>query len=302
MVVCGNVTGDRTRDAVAIYDGHGGQQLALDCAVHVDTHLARALTDPVPDADADADADADTVPARLARLLHEANEAARREQRTLEGTTALLGVFTHSNNSDGSNNTSSDGNSGSGSNGDPHTVLHVACVGDSRAVLSRAGRAVALSVDHKPLEHGERARIFAAGGVVRSDGRLNGQLAVAHALGDYALQPALSERADVTATALTRVDELAIFACDGLWDVIDAQTAVDIARTAVARKAAVPCAHVPPSVYAALALRDAAYAAGSKDNISVIVVVFPHALPHLSSLDTDTAPAPEPAPEPEPEP
>ena len=52
-----------------------------------------------------------------------------------------------------------------------------------------------------------------------------------------------------------------------------------------------PCAHVPPSVYAALALRDAAYAAGSKDNISVIVVVFPHALPRFLSPDSSAVTA-----------
>lgn len=287
MVVHGNVTGDRTCDAVAVYDGHGGQQVALDCAVHVDTHLASALTADCPDPEC-------SVPTRLARLLHEASEAARREQqRSLQGTTALLGVFIHSPSEaagvDG-------GNSGNEKEEEPiQTTLYVANVGDSRAVLSRGGKAVALSRDHKPLEHGERARVFGAGGVVRSDGRLNGQLAVAHALGDYALQPALTDRADVTATALTRADELAIFACDGLWDVVSAQGAVDIARAAVARKTRVPCAHVPPSVYAALALRDAAYAAGSKDNISVVVTIFPHALPRLSKLPPDDGPSDSPS-------
>ena len=38
--------------------------------------------------------------------------------------------------------------------------------GDSRAVLCRAGRAIALSEDHKPDDPKERSRIYAAGGHV----------------------------------------------------------------------------------------------------------------------------------------
>ena len=41
-------------------------------------------------------------------------------------------------------------------------------VGDSRAVLSRAGRAVSLSRDHKPGDASEMRRIIEAGGRVMS--------------------------------------------------------------------------------------------------------------------------------------
>ncbi|KAJ1533164.1 Protein phosphatase 2C 2 [Cladochytrium tenue] len=58
--------------------------------------------------------------------------------------------------------------------------------GDSRAVLSRKGVAVPLSFDHKPVNPGKRpsARIRNAGGFVEF-GRVNGNLALSRAVGDF---------------------------------------------------------------------------------------------------------------------
>ena len=68
--------------------------------------------------------------------------------------------------------------------------LVVANVGDSRAVLCRDGRAVALSIDHKPNRSDERQRIENAGGVVVWAGtwRVGGVLAVSRAFGDRLLK------------------------------------------------------------------------------------------------------------------
>eukprot|EP00249_Psilotum_nudum_P012220 c23659_g1_i2 orf=508-1125(+) len=52
--------------------------------------------------------------------------------------------------------------------------LLVANVGDSRAVICRAGEAVALSTDHKPNRTDERQRIEEAGGVVMWAGKARG--------------------------------------------------------------------------------------------------------------------------------
>lgn len=72
----------------------------------------------------------------------------------------------------------------------------MANVGDSRAVLSRAGTAVDLSVDHKPEDDEEKRRIIKvsslssltlkAGGEISEDGRVNGGLNLSRALGDHA--------------------------------------------------------------------------------------------------------------------
>ena len=62
--------------------------------------------------------------------------------------------------------------------------LTVANLGDSRAVLCRAGTALPLSRDHKPKNASELQRIVGAGGFV-VDGRVNGDLSLSRALGDF---------------------------------------------------------------------------------------------------------------------
>merc|ERR1712050_591765 len=56
-------------------------------------------------------------------------------------------------------------------------------VGDSRALLCRGGRAIQLSLDHRPDREDEAERIEAAGGFV-SFRRVLGRLAVSRAFGD----------------------------------------------------------------------------------------------------------------------
>merc|ERR1739848_744445 len=63
--------------------------------------------------------------------------------------------------------------------------LVVANIGDSRAVLSRRGQAVAMSQDQKPTMFSEWERIKKAGGYIDDEGFLNGQLAVSSAIGDW---------------------------------------------------------------------------------------------------------------------
>lgn len=63
-------------------------------------------------------------------------------------------------------------------------VLYCANVGDSRAVASVKGKAEPLSVDHKPNNEGEMRRIIAGGGHVEFN-RVNGNLALSRALGDF---------------------------------------------------------------------------------------------------------------------
>lgn len=62
--------------------------------------------------------------------------------------------------------------------------LIVANAGDSRGVLSRQGKALALSEDHKPRDDREFQRITEAGGFVTAVGRINGNLNLSRSLGD----------------------------------------------------------------------------------------------------------------------
>jgi len=108
-------------------------------------------------------------------------------------------------------------------------MLHTANVGDSRAVLCRDKKAVALTIDHKPTLPEETKRIRAAGGDVRGK-RVNGVLAVSRALGDHLMlkeNDVVSASPYVTTTELTDLDDYLILACDGVWDVMSNQDACD---------------------------------------------------------------------------
>jgi protein phosphatase 1G len=61
--------------------------------------------------------------------------------------------------------------------------LYVANAGDSRCVVCRGGEAVDMSIDHKPDDEIEKARISAAGGKISWDGRVNGGLNLSRAIG-----------------------------------------------------------------------------------------------------------------------
>ncbi|CAO2182367.1 unnamed protein product [Urochloa humidicola] len=112
------------------------------------------------------------------------------------------------------------------------THVVVANAGDSRAVLSRAGAPVPLSVDHKPDRPDELARIEAAGGrVIYWDGaRVLGVLAMSRAIGDGYLKPFVSSEPEVTVTERTDEDECLILASDGLWDVVTNGMACEVVR------------------------------------------------------------------------
>ena len=62
--------------------------------------------------------------------------------------------------------------------------VYCANAGDSRTVLASRGNAKDLSIDHKPDNPNELARIQNAGNFVQ-EGRINGRLALSRALGDF---------------------------------------------------------------------------------------------------------------------
>lgn len=66
------------------------------------------------------------------------------------------------------------------------TATHVYCgnAGDARCVVSQGGQAVDLSEDHKPDLPTERSRVLQAGHIVE-DGRVDGIIAISRAIGDW---------------------------------------------------------------------------------------------------------------------
>eukprot|EP00922_Rhytidocystis_sp_ex-Travisia-forbesii_P059440 GHVS01088145.1.p1 GENE.GHVS01088145.1~~GHVS01088145.1.p1 ORF type:complete len:306 (+),score=48.19 GHVS01088145.1:41-919(+) len=119
----------------------------------------------------------------------------------------------------------------------------VANAGDSRAVLCRGGRAVALSRDHKPQLRDERVRIYAAGGYLEM-GRVNGNLNLSRAIGDllYKSYPSLPAECQIV-TAYPEImstsvqpdtDEFMVIGCDGIWEFLSSQAVIDFVRQRIA--------------------------------------------------------------------
>ncbi|EKX39872.1 hypothetical protein GUITHDRAFT_143246 [Guillardia theta CCMP2712] len=122
--------------------------------------------------------------------------------------------------------------------------LLVASVGDSRAILAALdGTSISLTTDHNPADPTERNRIEASGGMVSvfpgepsveesGKGRvfLQGQsypgLATSRAFGDYlAKQAGVTAEPDLKCVKIGK-NKVLILATDGVWDVLDEQTAV----------------------------------------------------------------------------
>ncbi|PWA96484.1 putative protein phosphatase 2C 47 [Artemisia annua] len=150
-------------------------------------------------------------------------------------------------------------------------LLVVANVGDCRAVLSRNGKAINMSQDHRPTYPPERKRVEDLGAFV-DDGYLNGVLSVTRALGDWDMKlphgstsPLIAEP-EVQQIVLTEEDEFLIIGCDGIWDVLSSQQAVKLVRRGLLR-------HDDPE-RCAKALVKEALRLSTYDNLTVIVVCF----------------------------
>ncbi|KAF4145497.1 Protein phosphatase 2C [Phytophthora infestans] len=125
-------------------------------------------------------------------------------------------------------------------------VLYSLNVGDSRAVLCRGGNTVDLTRDHKPNDPQERARIESLGGRVQWYGyvdaqgepiepygayRVNGNLAVARAIGDRDSRPFVIGEAEIRQYDIEYdKDEFIVLASDGLWDVFTSSEVVEFVQ------------------------------------------------------------------------
>jgi len=139
--------------------------------------------------------------------------------------------------------------------------LHVANVGDARAVLNQGGKAERLTVEHKGSDEEEAKRIVAAGGFVVLN-RVNGILAVTRSLGDCAMKDYVIGEPHTRDILLSDSDTHLILACDGLWDVCTDQAAVDL----IAEEKDAEAMSKKLLIHA---LKN-----GSTDNISVMVILL----------------------------
>ncbi|RLN55711.1 hypothetical protein BBJ29_006812 [Phytophthora kernoviae] len=242
----------------AVFDGHGGRLAADLASDRVTQHLAKVLKDGVfPDGKVEG-----ADPDKIGKAMHDAFLNLDQDIRETfdknygsdqSGCTAITALVTPTN-------------------------IIVANAGDSRSVLAKGGRTVEMSFDHKPINTEERTRIQNAGGLVRSN-RVNGDLAVSRALGDFsykaradlrAEQQQVSAEPDIEKQKIDNTEEFLILACDGIWDVMSNDEL---------------CAYVRQLMnngesnleLIAEEILDNCLRAGSRDNMSVVIVKFPGA-------------------------
>ncbi|CAG9464391.1 unnamed protein product [Pedinophyceae sp. YPF-701] len=255
------------RGFYAVFDGHGGQEASQYCG----EELAKALVS-APNFPADIEQALRDAFVRVDEGLREKYEARCLEvgeeeaARTGSGTTALACLVWGPD-------------------------LWVANLGDSRAVLCCAKRAIPLSADHRPHENeAELARVEAAGGYVR-DGYVCNHLATSRALGDwhYAMkrEGIVSNSPDVVRHRLDPAsDEFLVLASDGLWELfhsssddlgVRSQRAIELARGRLMQTYdAEACAQ-----YLTGKAEDVFHAS---DNTSVIVVTLRDAPPRQANF------------------
>ena len=167
------------------------------------------------------------------------------------------------------------------------TEIYVANAGDSRAVIGlKKGdgkyEALAMSEDHKPDNEGEKKRIEEAGGFVE-DNRVRGILALSRSIGDLEYK-VKGENKDYKKDMITADPEIKIqkiesniafliIACDGIWDCLDNQQAVDKVGELIAKKPKL--SQVVEDVFDQIIATDVSSSGGiGCDNMTAIIIQF----------------------------
>uniref|UniRef100_A0A0G4IDK9 PPM-type phosphatase domain-containing protein n=1 Tax=Chromera velia CCMP2878 TaxID=1169474 RepID=A0A0G4IDK9_9ALVE len=267
-VVVDDFGGESGQGYFAVFDGHGGSQASNYCAAKLHevflTELQRTRKDPK---------------GALERSFAKVDDQLRVTGCWNCGTTATVGLLRRevaassamgSQSPPGGPRGASEALGGASSSSSS-SVLYMANVGDSRAVVVKSnGEALRLSYDHKAADPAERERVIRAGGVVMRN-RVAGQLAIARALGDHALKSDSGDRGLSNVPTIARrdvgvnKDRCLIMASDGVWDVLSDQQAADVVT---------PLLRTSEGPLIAQKLVAAALARGSRDNIVALVIVF----------------------------
>jgi protein phosphatase PTC1 len=227
--------GDGTQGFFAIYDGHGGKEAAIFAADNLHKLLAEEINK-----EADTMKDPEKVLQALKRSFLATDEKLKTAVPSHHGCTAVTCIVT-----------------GSGDN----RHLYTANVGDARAVLCRDGKAIRLTEEHKASDTVEAKRITDGGGFI-IHGRVNGQIIITRSLGDHLMKEFIIGDPHLSHEKLTSKDTWLIVACDGLWDVVDDQPAVDF----VLENASLPAPQISKKLLIK-ALQD-----GTTDNLSIMVI------------------------------
>ncbi|EIN09483.1 protein serine/threonine phosphatase 2C [Punctularia strigosozonata HHB-11173 SS5] len=215
----------------AVYDGHGDDVVAKYVVEHLHEMLLHEMTKrpnkPMARHFRETFLEIDSKINRLG-----ISERAAVNDWAGSGTTAAV-AFVRLEAADGASAKEKKGDPTRAGGGQRQRVLHCANVGDSRVVLCHGGKAIRLTLDHKPDDPEEKKRILRRNGTVEY-GRIDGgSLNMSRCLGDWPLKrpgwvigvPSVAQR------VLGDEDEFLIIACDGLFDFVNDQEAVDAVRS-----------------------------------------------------------------------
>lgn len=240
----------------AVYDGHGGAQVANFAAQNLHLHIQENLL-----------ANSNELRETILRDAFAKAEEKIIDKNFISGTTAVVALL-------------------------ENTSLYCAWVGDSRAILIRNGEVIAATQDHKPDMPQERERIEKAGGKIYKYGVWRSGdygLAVSRALGDQKVKcekggGGIIATPDILECNVQHNDTL-LLACDGLWDKLSNEKAAATVTQLLIKKTSDLQNEYPPVLtrretikeggdehlcLISRALRDEALCSG--DNISVILV------------------------------
>jgi len=260
LVIHNNVKIDETLTNIhlqvyAVFDGHGGEVCARYSSANIDRLLAKVFQENI--AEYEQAEDKMAFEKKLVEMTIERLDTDIEQMNIKDGCTAAIVVVVN--------------------------YKHCICanIGDARIVLienrsvnSTDIIAKRLSIDHKANEPSERIRMMSLGGCIY-DGRING-FSLSRALGDHEQRPLISSQPHVTGFIIDpQIHQFLIIACDGVWDVVDDQTAAELVMNTFEKSCSMENKSGNAKVaLCAAVLRDYAYSLRSMDNISVIVCKF----------------------------
>jgi len=154
--------------------------------------------------------------------------------------------------------------------------LIVANCGDCRAILCQAGQTMALTRDHRPTDDIEQQRIINQGGTVIG-GRLQGQLAVSRAFGNYEFKELeiLSSEPEIHRVSLNTDVEYLVVGSDGLYDHFSNEELISFIKNGLMNNSNTTLESIVKE------LVEEAIDRGSDDNITILVVKFEKAFKKL---------------------
>lgn len=164
------------------------------------------------------------------------------------------------------------------------STIVCANAGDSRCVVAENGRAIPLSIDHKPTLKRERDRIYKAGSTVNVEGRIDGNLNLSRAIGDLSYkknvklglhEQSITSFPDIKVHQINNKTDFMIMGCDGIWETKTNQQIVDQVYIQMQRK--VKLNKIAEGLLDTLISPNITRTEGKGcDNMSLIIVDFRH--------------------------